>query len=207
MRIESFHTKNEKFVVAEGATVTVKADSPFTVYQVDPAGKRIGIVHTNPTAGGWRAKLRNMEEVEIVCPKGNYEFAHEAPDPTDKTPVSVPVQAPPTPHQKLKEALQNKAYIEATFGDDKIDFKEFTDLDMDDELPDIFAGKNLTPHEMRAEVLKQANNPFRGTNNGYIPENDPGESNKGNPNSTGNAGNGQPNNTDKSVAEKSDNKT
>lgn len=170
----SFHNKTESFVILDGTRVQIKATGLFTILDIDADGKECGLIGTFDRS--FDKKIYETEEIKVQPEKGvRYQITtiNSVVD-LDKTPVEVPVEKPPSSLTEMKKQLMGEMQAEAQ-AKHMPTFEEFTDLEMPDDLPELF-GPGMTVYEANAEALRQHYNPFRGFDIDQHQEENPNES-------------------------------
>jgi hypothetical protein len=158
---KTFHQGSNNFVVLEGTRIKIESTQPVNIYSVLDDGTYGDLLAASVT--NFDRKLFYIDEihVEALNDKTSYNFMEYRPTELDKTPVEVPIEKPPTQLSLIRQALAQESRRKEMY-EGKMSFEEFIDLNMPDELPDIFEG--LTPAQATAEAIRQHHNPLRGFN-------------------------------------------
>lgn len=159
---KTYHEDDGEFVILEGSRVQIESTHPVNIYNMNEDGTIRELIQGNTT--NFDRKMYGIEilKVETSQPHTGYNFTEYKQKELDKTPVEVPVEAPPTQLSLIRQALAQERLKEQQFKE-KMTFEEFIDLNMADELPDIFPA-GLTVAEAQSEAIRQHLNPLRGFN-------------------------------------------
>jgi hypothetical protein len=173
--VETTHNGTNNFVIQPNRTrVRITATAPVNIFSVDDGGQKEKVLAAQVTI--FDKKIYYCEEIMVEAdPETYYTFLEIRPNPLDTTPVEVPAPKPVQQLSLLKQQIMNEMLYEQQFKEN-MTFAEFIDLNMSDELPDLFEGTGLTPAQMQAEVIRQHKNPMRGMDlNDYDKGNRPSE--------------------------------
>jgi hypothetical protein len=156
--IISVHKKTEDFIIPEATRLHVIGTQPFNIYELDDSGDIIDILTANSME--YNNAMYNVESIQIEC-KGNYKVVMRVPKHLDKTPIEVGLPQEISNLSLLKQQLQGEMLADKQMKA-KMPFLEFIDVQMEDELQDIFG--QATVYEAKAEAVRQHFNPLRSFN-------------------------------------------